>query len=170
MGARNYTAPECEAGNDAQVGTHSDLYSAAKVLWSTITSQRAFGREEPAFTSRSMQTMFPTLPSTWHLTLVFEKTIRANPGDRLNNAEKLLGRTREVRSVIERGYPPIEEVSNRCPSCGWMTLGDFPQGHSVFGNPNPQGVASVLCSYCGFGFVRNMHYVRSSMERLKGLK
>ena len=38
VGARNYTSPECEAGNDESIGVNSDIYSAAKVLWSSITS------------------------------------------------------------------------------------------------------------------------------------
>lgn len=46
VGARNYTSPECEFGDEADVGIHSDIYSAAKVLWSAITSKRAFARPE----------------------------------------------------------------------------------------------------------------------------
>jgi serine/threonine protein kinase len=169
VGTRNYAAPECEAGNDAQIGVHSDLYSSAKVLWSTITSQRAFSREAPAFAQRAMEQMFPTQPDTWHLTLVFEKTIRANPRDRLCRTEELLQRVQEVRFLIEHGYPPLEQVDQRCPSCGWVSLTDFPQGHAVFGNPNPKGVRSIICSNCGFGFVRNIDYITRSVQRLKGL-
>jgi serine/threonine protein kinase len=169
VGARNYAAPECEAGNDAQIGVHSDLYSAAKVLWSALTSQRAFSREEPAFGSRSLAQMFPR-PLAWHLTLLFEKTVRASPADRFHTTDELLIALREVRYLIEGGYPPIEEASKRCPSCGSMKLTEFPQGHCVFGNPNPQGVLSIICSYCGFGFVRNMDYIRQSIERRKALR
>ena len=41
VGTRNYTSPECEAGEDGAIGVHSDIYSAAKVLWSMLTSRRA---------------------------------------------------------------------------------------------------------------------------------
>lgn len=41
VGTRNYTSPECEAGNDASIGVHSDIYSAGKVLWAAITSKQA---------------------------------------------------------------------------------------------------------------------------------
>lgn len=170
VGTRNYTGPECEAGNDAQIGVHSDLYSSAKVLWSVITSQRAFSREEPAFAQGAMSQMFPTQPDTWHLTLIFEQTIRANPSDRFRKTEELLQRVQDVRYLIEHGYPPLEEVGQRCPSCGWKSLMNFPQGHAVFGNPNPEGVRSIICSNCGFGFVRNVNYIRQSIERLKGLR
>jgi serine/threonine protein kinase len=170
VGARNYTAPECEAGNDAQIGTHSDLYSAAKVLWSIITSQRAFAREEPAFGGRSMLKIFPTNSVTWYLNEIFEKTIRANPADRFQKTEELINHIREVRYLIEHRFPPLEEVGIRCPSCGRAQLIDFPQGHSVFGNPNPAGVVSIICRTCGFGFVRNTDYLRQNIERLRNLK
>ncbi len=39
VGARNYTSPECEFGDDSEVGVYSDIYSSAKVLWSAITSR-----------------------------------------------------------------------------------------------------------------------------------
>lgn len=170
LGTRNYSAPECEAGNDLQIGTHSDLYSAAKVLWSMVTSQHAFAREEPAFSSRSMFTLFPANSATWHLSRIFEKTIRANPSDRYQKAEHLLALIREVRYLVEHGYPPLEEVVGRCPSCGQPQLMDFPQGHAVFGNPNPEGVSSVICRACGFGFVRNMDWWRKNMERFRNLR
>lgn len=170
VGTRNYTAPECEAGSDTQIGVHSDLYSAAKVLWSMITSQRAFAREEPAFTNRAMSQMFPVNSSTWHLALIFEKTIRANPADRFQKAEELLARINEVQYLINRNFPPLEEAGKRCPSCGQEQLAAFPQGHSVFGNPNPPGVQSIICNYCGFGFVRNVNYWRENIKRLSNLK
>lgn len=169
VGTRNYTAPECEAGSDDKIGTHSDLYSAAKVLWSIITSQRAFAREASAFGNRSMLILFPTNSLTWHLTEIFEKTIRANPADRFQKTEELIKCVREVRHLIEHGFPPLEEVEMRCPSCGRAQLTNFPQGHSVFGNPNPEGVVSIICGTCGFGFVRNIKYLRDNINRMRNL-
>ena len=32
VGARNYTSPECEAGNEESIHVYSDIYSASKVL------------------------------------------------------------------------------------------------------------------------------------------
>lgn len=70
VGARNFGAPECEAGNDAAIDIRADLYSVGKVLWSVMTSRRAFARETPAFSNRSFRAEFPTQPETWHLTSV----------------------------------------------------------------------------------------------------
>jgi serine/threonine protein kinase len=165
VGTRNYTAPECESGNDTEIGIHSDLYSAGKVLWSSITSQRAFAREKPVFGNRGLDIMFPNNPLTWHLNLIFEKTIRANPQNRLSKTETVLKLIQEVRYLVERGFPPMEEIAKRCPSCGRSNVGDFPLGYTVFGNPNPQGVQNFLCKDCGFGFVRNVDYLRDNYQR-----
>lgn len=165
VGTRNYTAPECEAGNDSEIGVHSDIYSAAKVLWSTITSRRAFGREKPVFGNQSLDNLFPNLPITWHLNLIFEKTIRANPDNRIKKTSELLKLIEEVRYLVENGFPPTREIAKRCPSCGHADIAEFPSGHQVFGNPNPSGVESYICNYCGFGFVRNVDYIRNNYNR-----
>ena len=170
VGTRNYTRPECEPGTDFTIGSHSDIYSAAKVLWSVITSERAFAREEPAFKGLfSMKEMFPTKTETWHLTHIFEKTIRRRPEDRFQGTADVLDRIREVRYIVQRGFPPLGDINNRCPSCGWSRLGEFEYGHSVFGNPNPRGVISLKCQYCGFGFVRDTVLLQQNIEKLEGL-
>ena len=125
VGTRNYTSPECEAGTDTKVGVHSDIYSASKVLWSAITSQRAFAREAPVFGDRSMERMFPTQPETWHLAHIFEKTIRQKAEDRFGKTSQLFERIRDVRHVVQRGLPPVGDVKDRCPSCGWRRLEHF---------------------------------------------
>ena len=169
VGSRNYTSPECEAGTDSRIGVHSDIYSAAKVLWSAITSRHAFAREEPVFNSLSMQSLFPTQTEIWHLAHIFEKTIRRRLEDRFQGTGDVLTLIREVRNIIKQGYPPLEEVATRCPSCGWKYLIDFPQGHSVFGNPNPPGVRSLKCNFCGFGFVRDTDLLLQSIRRMQNL-
>ena len=169
VGARNYTSPECEAGNDESIHVNSDIYSAAKVLWSAITSKRAFAREAPVFKDRSMEKMFPERPETWHLSHIFEKTIRQNPSDRVQGGKETLNVIREVRHLIELGFPPFQEAPSRCPSCGLKGLGQFQDGYKVFGNPNPPGVVSVMCNSCGFGFVRNNQIWIRNRERLEGL-
>ena len=67
VGTLNYMAPECGAGNEDEITSQADIYSAAKVLWSAITSQQAFNRERQVFQNRSMKSMFPTKPNHWHL-------------------------------------------------------------------------------------------------------
>ena len=169
VGARNYASPECEAGNDGSIGVHSDIYSAAKVLWAAITSKHAFAREEPAFRDSSMEQMFSELPEAWHLTRIFEKTIRRNPAHRCQRTATVLALTREVRYVVQRGFPPLGLVRPRCPSCGWQTIRDFDDGYKVFGNPRPNGVRYLICDQCGFGFVRNTDIWQANRDRLEGL-
>ena len=169
VGARNYTSPECEAGSDDFIGIHSDIYSAAKVLWAAITSRQAFAREDPVFTNRSMEAMLPQIPETWHLTHIFERTIRRNPADRFQSVGEALELVRHVRNLVQSGIPPLKILSRYCPSCGWPTVSDFPRSHEVFGNPNPPGVRSLMCNLCGFGFVRNMEIWRENLERRESL-
>lgn len=169
VGTRNYASPECEAGNDGAIGVHSDLYSAAKVLWAAITSKQAFAREAPAFRGRSMERMFPRMPETWHLSRIFEETIRQETGHRCQNSEAALALASEVRYLVRRGFPPLRLVKEICPSCGSQSIGDFNDGYIVFGNPNPRGVVSLICYQCGFGFVRNTEIWRDAVDRLESL-
>ena len=169
VGARNYTSPECEAGNNDAIGVASDIYSAAKVLWSAMTSKQAFAREEPVFKDRSMQRMFPTDTETWHLSRIFEKTIRHDPSDRFQLTSQIIPLISDVRYVVKRSFPPLEIAVYRCPSCGFNDLGFFENGHAVFGDHNLHGVKAIICNTCGFAFVRNVEIWRSNVERLNNL-
>ena len=169
VGARNYTSPECEFGDDAEVGVHSDIYSAAKVLWSSITSRRAFAREEPVFASQSMEQVFATQPDTWHLMNIFERTIRRRPSDRCRTTAQVLAEVAEAKYLIRRGFPPLRNLRARCPACGSNGVQEFSQGHLVFGNPNPHGFLSLMCGVCGFCFVRNTQVWSANVNRRKGL-
>ena len=169
VGARNYTSPECEAGNDEIIDVRSDIYSAAKVLWAAITSRQAFAREEPAFGDRSLETLFPELPQTWHLTQVFQYTIRRNPADRCRNSGELLQLIGNVRRIVQGGFPPLNKIASYCPSCGWQTTNEYRDGHIVFGNPNPRGVRSLICEICGFIFARNTENLWKNIDQLKTL-
>ncbi|MCY4416145.1 MAG: serine/threonine-protein kinase [Chloroflexi bacterium] len=170
VGARNYTSPECEAGNDGQVGIHSDIYSTGKVLWSAITSQSAFAREAAVFGNRSMQTLFPNQPDTWHLTHIFEKTIRENPSDRFQSAQQLLHEVAELRRIISQGFPPIEQVALRCPSCGlermnWVGRLD----PDIFATQGGMDVGWTCCAFCGYIVARDFAVLRSHIERTQNL-
>ena len=169
VGARNYTSPECEAGNDESIGVRSDIYSAAKVLWAAITSRQAFAREEPAFRDRSMEAIFPELSETWHLAHIFKFTIRRNPADRCRGSDELIQLIRNVRRIVQGGFLPLQRLRAYCPSCGWPTILEFREGYRVFGNPNPAGVRSLECNLCGFAFVRNTETWQKSIDGLEGL-
>ena len=170
VGARNYASPECEAGNDGVIGVHSDIYSAAKVLWAAITSKQAFAREAPVFREKSMEGMFPELPETWHLSRLFETTIRQKPADRCQSTRTMLSISGEVSYIVQRGFPPLRLAVDRCPSCGWQSIREFGEGYSVLGNPIPSGVIFIICKQCGFAFIRNMEIWRAAVERLEGLE
>ena len=171
VGARNYTAPECESGSDdLPIGIHSDLYSAAKVLWSAITSQEAFAREQPVFRHRSMIKIFPSQTETWHLRRIFEMTIRGNPEHRFKTTSHVRDQIRELRYLIQAGYPPLEDTWGRCPSCGRKNLTDFPKSHLVFGSSRQDAnFSALMCKICGFGFLRNHDVFRSQEERIREL-
>lgn len=167
VGARNYTSPECEGGNAANVGIHSDIYSAGKVLWSAITSRQAFAREEPVFAHLSMQTLFPEQPETWHLSHVFEKTIREDPSNRFQSAQDVANLVGELHQIIQRGFPPVERVHFRCPSCGWRRIDFLPENFSGF---DPDRFVSHRCAFCGFTFVRDRVIWRENVDRTQGLR
>jgi serine/threonine protein kinase len=149
VGSVNYMAPECESGANEIVSAGADLYSAGKILWSAITGKKAFSREKPVFSGKTMTEIFPENPETWHLHHIFEKTIRHNVGNRWSSAKAAVGHARRVRYLIQAGYPSLEEISRRCTVCGVGDLESFQGGHVVFGNPNPRGIDAVQCSYCG---------------------
>lgn len=170
VGTINYMAPECEAGSVEKIGIGADLYSAGKILWTAITGLRAFSRENPVFRGKSMPDIFSEDPSTWHLHHIFEKTIRRDWRNRWSSAKDAVSTARRVRYLIQCGYPPLEEIASQCPICGVGTLADFSGSHVVFGNPNPQGIYGVQCSYCGFCFPVNLMKRKEILEERKKLE
>ncbi len=167
VGTINYMAPECESGSEEAISVAADLYSAGKILWSATTGLKAFSRESPVFNSKSMVEMFPEHPKTWHLHHIFEKTIRREWRNRWESANQAKAAAVRVLYLIECGYPPLELIGPRCPVCGVGELSDFQGSHTVFGNPNPRGIASKQCTYCGICFPFNS---TSRKELIKGRK
>ena len=167
VGTPNYMAPECESGSEGRIATPSDLYSAGKILWSAITNQRAFSRETPAFTTKSMQQMFPANPETWHLQHLFEYTIRHDPAKRWQDTTDALFWTKQVRNLILGRYPPVETIGKICVVCGVGELSDFQGSHMVFGNPNPSGIYSRKCDYCGHCFAIDFAGLHARAEERK---
>ncbi len=170
VGTVNYMAPECESGSEDVISIGADLYSAGKILWSAITGLNAFSRESPVFNTKSMPEMFPEHPMTWHLHHIFEKTIRHDWRNRWGAAIQAEAVVRRVRSLIESGYPPLEEIGPQCPICGVGELSGFEQSHAVFGNPNPRGIESRQCTYCGICFPFNSLKRRETLDSRKKLE
>ena len=169
VGARNYTSPECEFGNDAEVGVYSDIYSAAKVLWSAITSRRAFAREEPVFGNQSMEQVFPRQTDTWFLMNIFERTIRRSPTNRWLATSYVLAEVAELRYLIQRGFPHPRIIGDRCPSCGSNGAMGVASGQEPISLSVPQYNIQMLCHRCGFVFLRNMEVWNNYVRRIEGL-
>ncbi len=154
LGTRSYAAPECGAGSEFEIGTFSDIYSAAKVLWSTITSERAFDREAPIMNRKSMENMIPHNEEIWHLNRIFNNTIQYDPKDRFHSTGLVLSHIVDIRHAIDVGFPPLETVASRCPSCGRKSVRGARERRQVFGGYMNQDLTAHECSVCGFVFVR----------------
>ena len=172
VGRRNYTAPECESGGESPASIRSDIYSAAKTLWSAITSRNAFSREKPVFSPNpnSMQVMFPNNTETWHLEQIFTKTIRINPSDRFASTDELLESLADIRYKIERGFPPPEIAHIRCPSCGDRNFSDFPDAEKFFGQLEFRSFGAVQCDSCGYVILRNRSTRGNIKAEIKNLQ
>ncbi len=166
FGTRNYAPPECEAGSGLQTGIYSDIYSAAKVLWSAITSERVFAREEPVFGNQSMKQRFPNKMETWHLSRIFKMTIRKNPGDRHQSAEHLLAQIGNVIRVVRGGFPPQEAIESFCPSCGQNEIHRYKDDYNIFGNFRRPLLTPLECRVCGLVFFRNLSALEKAIEEL----
>jgi len=164
VGTVNYMAPECESGADEQISYRSDVYSAGKILWSAFTNQRAFSRERPAFTSKSMKALFPEFREAWHLQRLFEATIRRLPANRANTAYLLL-LARRITDSIKSGRPPLELMQQECPLCFQGNLRPFQGSHMVFGNPPPKGIVALQCEYCGYCFAINQGEIQERLNQ-----
>ena len=165
VGRRNYTAPECEIGDESPASVRSDIYSAAKTLWSAITSRNAFSREEYVFgtNSASMPTMFPNNAETWHLEQIFINTIRKNPADRFTSTDDLLESLAKIRYKTERGFPPPRIAHTRCPSCGDQSFSSFTNAEKFFGQLEFRSFSAVQCNVCGYVILRD-RAIRNKIE------
>lgn len=170
VGSINYMAPECESGSKERISVGADLYSAGKIIWSAVTGKLVFSREKAAFTSHSMSTIFPNNPSCWHLIHIFRKTIRHDWRKRWGSAQYAKSASLMVIKLIEDGYPPLEDIFNKCPVCGVGELDDFEGSHMVFGNQNPRGISAVRCSYCGICLARDFQKRKDNLKHWLNLE
>jgi serine/threonine protein kinase len=175
VGTPNYMAPECEAGAAGDVTSKSDIYSLGKILWSMVTGYKTFARENPAFTNKNLKNVFPDNPDSWHLTRIFQKTIRESPNHRYENAQKLADDCRRVIYLIDH-FPPLERVMNFCPACGQGELipkerreSPVPM-HMIFGNPMPEGCVGLHCPVCGYLSAWDTRVLKKCEQELKTME
>ena len=115
-----------------------------------------------------MEQIFPERPDTWHLSHIFEMTIRHNPRDRAQTASQVLELVNEVRYLVQGGFPALKSVRCRCPSCGLKEVEEVRGFLDAFGNL-PRRIVAVKCLSCGFVFLRDLDILQKNIERLEGL-
>lgn len=169
FGTRKYAAPECESGNDTDITICSDIYSAAKVIWSAITSRESFAREEPVFQNLSMKEVFPHTPETWPLALIFEKSIRKKPEDRFSGTNEALDLVQELSSFFQRGHSSVEGIMLRCPGCGWKNDRRIPDPTLRYSYNLQRDSEHFTCDFCGLQYVRDFKKIEESNTRQKHL-
>ena len=173
VGTPLYRAPECEGQITDPVSARSDLYSAAKLLWSMTTNRKAVAGEKRYFNDLSFSFVLSDTPMSWHLEDVLVKTIRNEPGKRYPSAKAAISDAQQVMNRILAGFQPLEALATNCycPMCG--RVGSLIKGYEFssgtlrcadeneWDRPNPDSLAIGLsrihasefahvCKYCGF--------------------
>ncbi len=169
IGTPNYMSPECESGSDSSATIAADIYSVGKLIWSAVTGQLAFARESPVFCEKSMATLFPKSPMTFHLHHIFENSIRHKAADRWATPSGILAYLWNIERLVRCRFLPLELLDDLCPHCGIGELRDFQQSHMVFGNPMPSGISPGQCPRCGFCFARSRKIKQDEMTRRRSL-
>ena len=164
LGTRNYTAPECESGASGKPSPTSDLYSAGKILWSAVTGQRAFAREDPLKGPKSMAQVFPDQFEMWHLQLVFERTVVAQAVSRWQIAREACFRTRHLEKLVTGAFQPLENVLSVCPTCGVGALSQMKTEQIMHGVSLVGGLAAFQCDYCAYTFLVNLEKHRKRLQ------
>lgn len=166
LGTRYYAPPECLPDSRFKIGTHTDIYSASKVLWSTITSQRAFSYDDDVLDRKSMQTMFPESESLWHLDRIFKNIVRSDPDERIQTTAQVIRLVSEVRHAAINDFPPLELIADRCPSCKRTTIHTPTTGHILFGGRRGGEYTAHECTTCGFTFARLHKTLKDNIKNL----
>ena len=114
-----------------------------------------------------MVSVFPKAVATWHLQIVFTKTIRKRPADRWQTTKDALAGCARVEYVMRSGYPPLHLLSDGfCPVCGLGELKTFESSFLVFGNPGLKGIEKLQCTICGFCFPVNAARLQQSVKEI----
>lgn len=110
-----------------------------------------------------MEKMFPTIEETWHLNRIFYQTIKYHPDERLKYTEDVIRVIGEIRYALDKGYPPLEAVAGRCPSCGNKSVRAAESGSQSFGGHMSNRYFAHECEICGFVFARNHKKLKDSL-------
>jgi len=168
VGTQIYMAPEYEAGIESNISIASDIYSAGKLLWSAIANQFAFAREESVFKEKSMSKIFIDKPETYHLHHIFEKSIRYNAKERWQSPYSALMDSKNILNIIRSGYPPLEEIKNICPVCGFKKTENYSLSDAVYGDLRK--VKANRCKYCGYIYHFDPSIARNNLHKREELE
>jgi len=118
VGARNFLAPECEAGTEGNIDARSDVYSLGKVLWCMVFAERPFARERPAFSNKIPTKLMSENPVAGFLVDALLKSVRAAPEHRVKDCARFAALCRDlaVRVKTANGHPAY--IAKRCLGCG----------------------------------------------------
>jgi len=158
VGARNFMAPECEAGTEGDTSARSDTYSLGKVLWCMFTGERAFAREKPGFTNKIATNAMPDDPIAGFIVEAMLQSVRRDALHRLKTAEDFAKVCRSFSSRIRAGGAHVSFVAVRCPACRSTNIKasnriidgplHFDAGVLVRTGNNPQ-LTAKFCFDCG---------------------
>lgn len=117
VGARNFMAPECEAGGTDEITGSADVYSLGKIMWCLIANEKPFAREQPGFRQKELSKMFPEQSEMGFITDILLRCIRSDPKQRFRTAEELCKKCRSTLSQIESGGRHVSGVLDTCHYC-----------------------------------------------------
>ncbi len=139
IGARMYIAPELESGRVDEPEASSDVYSLGKVLY-FILSGRDLLREEYTEPEDDLRKLNPE-PEMHFVYEMFDKSLKRNPNQRIQNASGLLDildgvilRVRAKAHVLDMSAP------QRCVYCG---MGQY------YGRETVGYELMLVCNKCG---------------------
>jgi serine/threonine protein kinase len=120
VGARNYTAPEMEAGRVEDVHPAVDVYSLGKILYWLVSGRdlpRERHRDKPFDLTSSRD------PEMFHVYTVLDGAIREDASERFQNAYYLAEAVKECLMKVEEGARPLTMKAKQL--CVFCKIGQY---------------------------------------------
>jgi serine/threonine protein kinase len=117
VGARNFMAPECEAGIEGETSAHSDIYSLGKILWCMMCGERPFSRERAGFTNKLITARMPDDPEAGFVVEAMLQSVRTEPTHRAKSASDFAELCTSFARRIDAGASHVSYTAPRCVAC-----------------------------------------------------